>query len=500
MSYFSVGFVLTADDDTPLGGVVDLEIVSVDGAPVLYVGSGTTGAITGLQLTAPDGPEVVTVVEADDLSGTVGLSDLVVIEHRTGDRLLALGRYDDAPGFYDIGEAGALDLRTDFDGPEGTLARGFAGAVAEFNKSAVILGSQFNDAGFDVWKIVGNGDTRYVREMEDVRERPLGDVGEIHVGTLKGRDIVFAASAQDDGIMAFDVDSRGALSTLATLRSNKLDGWNNVSDLETVEIGDRAFLLVGAAGSDTISVIRVSQGGNFKLIDREEDTLFTRFGGLQDLEVIEAENGRVFVVAAGADDGVTLMELTERGKLVQLETIIDGFDTTLRNVSSLETRLEGETAHVYVGSTPENGVTELLVDLSLSGDVIEGGAVAETLRGSKQDDVIWGNGMSDVLIGRAGDDRLIDGRGRDVLNGGSGDDVFEFIPDGRTDWVENFNPNRDQIDLTSFDRVYDISSIELFPTIRGAAVKVGDDIIRLLNRDNEPFDVSRFDEDMFIFG
>ena len=190
--------------------------------------------------------------------------------------------------------------------------------------------------------------------------------------------------------------------------------------------------------------------------------------------------------------------MTYRGKLLFVDSIADDFDTTLKNVSSLDVHVDGETAYVYAGSSSEHGVTQLIVDLSRSGEDLRGGPVRETIIGTEFDDVIWGMGMSDVLDGGAGNDRLIDGRGRDHLTGGPGADIFEFIADGRSDFVYDFDPTEDRIDLTGFD-VNHYDDITVGPRIRGAAVLVGEDVIRLYNPDGGPYDMELFSKDNFIF-
>ncbi|MEO1918337.1 MAG: hypothetical protein ABGW81_01230, partial [Paracoccaceae bacterium] len=62
-------------------------------------------------------------------------------------------------------------------------------------------------------------------------------------------------------------------------------------------------------------------------------------------------------------------------------------------------------------------------------------------------DTIYGHGRSDELRGMGGDDRLVDGRGNDFICGGEGADVFEFIADGRKDYIMDFEIWMGLIDL-----------------------------------------------------
>ena len=55
------------------------------------------------------------------------------------------------------------------------------------------------------------------------------------------------------------------------------------------------------------------------------------------LSVLEAItlDGRVYVLAGGADDGLTLMELLPNGRLLHRDTFVDGLDTALTNPGGL---------------------------------------------------------------------------------------------------------------------------------------------------------------------
>ena len=112
-------------------------------------------------------------------------------------------------------------------------------------------------------------------------------------------------------------------------------------------------------------------------------------------------------------------------------------------------------------------------------DRLDGGAGRDTLVGSSGNDILLGAGDHDVLSGGAGvdtlfggvgPDRLSGGVGRDTLVGGSGGDVFVFASarEANGDFVRDFQPNADHIDLSAIDANATTAGNGAFAFIGGA--------------------------------
>jgi hypothetical protein len=80
-------------------------------------------------------------------------------------------------------------------------------------------------------------------------------------------------------------------------------------------------------------------------------------------------------------------------------------------------------------------------------DRLSAGAGNDLANGGAGNDRLWGRGGDDTLIGQGGADVLEDGEGRDHMSGGAGADVFRLVPDGARDWIDDFVPGVDRIDL-----------------------------------------------------
>ncbi|MBD1867253.1 hypothetical protein H6F95_08060 [Cyanobacteria bacterium FACHB-471] len=83
-----------------------------------------------------------------------------------------------------------------------------------------------------------------------------------------------------------------------------------------------------------------------------------------------------------------------------------------------------------------------------SNDVINGQRGNDTLEGLGGNDLLRGGEGNDVLVGGDGNDILIGGLGQDTLMGGGGRDTFVLKPGEGADIINQFETNRDLIDLS----------------------------------------------------
>ncbi|MBV9079042.1 MAG: Hint domain-containing protein [Methylobacteriaceae bacterium] len=112
-------------------------------------------------------------------------------------------------------------------------------------------------------------------------------------------------------------------------------------------------------------------------------------------------------------------------------------------------------------------------------DELTGGAGADELDGGQGDDVLKGGAGDDELSGGAGDDELSGGAGDDVLDGGTGDDVITTgsgndvvqVSEGFGNLtITDFDPTKDQLDLTALTGVGSLSDLTIVQN--GDAVEI----------------------------
>lgn len=474
-------------------GLSDLEIVTIGTRNYVIAAGEADGGFSSFEILA-DG----SLVAADDVlfdagSGTQNIRGLTSFESGGVTYVVPLGRYDDNMAIYAMDANGSFSISDSYTGA--TYSNLVTAQSVSVGGTSMFFSANMT-AGLDCFTISAGALTA-PEFMADTGATSLGDVNAMVSAMLHGRTFLFTTSAWDTGLTSFEVNNTGTLTERFNVTPGPI-GFNAPSALAAFQIGPRAFVVMASAETDALLVFRVSAGGKLKLVDQLYDKSETRFERPSSLEAFEVD-GRQFLLAAGSDDGLTLFEVNYRGRLKLITVVADEFDTTLDNISDIEVKIIGGEVYVFVSSASEHGFTQFRLDIT-TGDIINGGAVKDTLTGTSGDDTIYGRGRNDILDGGAGDDRLIDGRGRDILTGGSGADIFEFIADGKRDKITDFELHTDRLDFSDYANLYSFHDLEIRSRADGAAIIIGDEVLWIRSIDGQPIDPDSWVQGDFIFG
>ena len=278
-------------------------------------------------------------------------------------------------------------------------------------------------------------------------------LGEVDSG---GGHWLVAGMSGDNRVLSYAVGPSGVLTYVGTVGQETGLGITGPSAIASATVGADNYAIVASAGNSSLSVLHVGTDGKLVTTDQVVDDLTTRFGGADHLATVSS-GGHEFVLAAGADDGISLFTLLPGGHLFLLDTIADTAATTLNNVSALAATAQGGNLQVFATSGNEAGLTELSVDLTHIGSFLEGG----------------NGGM--VVTGTAKDDILIAHDGQDQLFGGAGADTFAFDPagassDGKLGTVMDFQVGIDKLDLSYLPMLHDASALTITETATGADI------------------------------
>ena len=302
---------------------------------------------------------------------------------------------------------------------------------------------------------------------------------------------VHAISGPDDSITRYSLASDGTLTPGQVAGALDGLGWDLPSAIRVAEAGGTAYLVVAAAGSSSLTTLTFD-GSVYRVVDHIIDDRLTRFDGVLALDTASV-NGRTFVAAGGADDGVTLFELLPGGRLVHLQTFEDTVGRALGNVTAVALFRAGTQLQLAV-TGQDGGVTVFSRPTGSLAAPIFGGAGNDTLTGGAGDDLILGGAGDDDLRGGGGEDVIFDGDGADRMWGGAGADLFVFADDGRPDRVEDFQPGIDRLDLSAFPLLYAVSSLTITPVAGGARLVYGDEVIEVRSANGDMLDADDFTE------
>jgi Ca2+-binding RTX toxin-like protein len=463
---------LTSTDDLSWSRLTDLAIIELDGAATLVGITRFDGILQSWDIGGPllSGGAVL-MLDGGDVAG--GSGSIAAVQAEAGPMLLIGGGADGA--FQLVGLAGGrwsvigkLPILPGFR-PELTITLADA---------QVTYGGLAGDDGIAALRFDADG-----LFQSQVQTTPTD--GRVTAMTTAG-GFLYSTGATDR-LTAWHVTGAGTLSQVGELTPE--DGlWiADPTALQTVVVDGVTYLVIAAAGSSSLSVVEVGVQGGMIIRDHVLDTLHTRFGGVTAIDIVN-EGGRSYVIAGGADDGISVFMLLPGGQLVALAHIEDTTGIGLDNISALAARGRLGGLDIFAASGSEAGVTHLRFDTGPEGVTQTAAPQGSALTGTTGADVLIGGAGADAMNGGAGDDILRDGGGEDALTGGAGADIFILTADGGKDTITDFTLGEDWLDLSLWPMLRDISQLTMTITQTGFAIRYGAEELVIHSADPAPID------------
>lgn len=322
---------------------------------------------------------------------------------------------------------------------------------------------------------------------------PGGAAASITALATGGQSMLATATAS--GLFVHDIATDGALTLRADLPQIGGLGLAEISELALVTTADGTHYVIAAgSGSSSVAVLRLA-GATLEVADHILDTRTTRFATTTVLEVIEID-GRVYVVVAGADHGLSMFTMLPNGRLIHLATLEDSLETSLDSGGAIALSGDGGRLMVFVSGGDGEGITRLEFDIGSSGVQRTGGA--GTLTGTEGSDVLIAGFGTTELVGGDGHDVLVSDGHAIRMAGGNGTDVFVLSAVAGTIRIADFNPMQDRIDLTMFPMLRSLTQVAIRPTATGAVLTIGSTIIEITTATGASLPVASFRDHLLL--
>jgi Ca2+-binding RTX toxin-like protein len=475
MGNYQIAFsgVLGAGVQPYVSGITDLAIHWGQDGPILL---STTRAGGGLAtFNATTGTLLQTVALSPDLAQLTA-PELFEVQGSAQTHLAILGLRDPALQTVTVLPSGSLvtSSRLEAPGQDLGLLTGLVTAPAGSNI-------------FHYGSIRGTGLLRLEQTGETTFAAPhlaLSGFGARHVVsdilsvTLGGQTYIVTSFATADALSVFRVNASGALQRTSDYGAAQGLGIDAPTALTAANIGQTQYIIAASTLSGSLSVFELGAGGILIPVDHVIDDLNTRFQRVTALESITVGD-RVFVIAGGGDDGVSLFLLLPGGRLVHLDSFADTTTSTLANVAALTGVHIGQNLRIFVASEREHGITQLSVNTANKGETLIANDGGSILTGGGLDDILMGKDGNDTLFGGAGHDILYDGHGSDRMTGGPGADLFVLAADGQPDVITDFQPGLDRLDLSAWVGLTDPSQLAIITRNWGAEIRFRNEVLEL---------------------
>ena len=459
--------------------ITDLDIIDPGGGagPTLYVTTGYNGSVSAWDLTASGAVQINNSRHTrTDVPGTTAC--LGFVNTAQGPALLTGGGSKGALVLRDLDNSGGLGTQQNLGILPSLAGDLIATVTVTLNGGAqVVYGGLAGASGVGQLNFSATGSLTGSAVTPDSAATAAGRVVALTDVKIGNQQYLFTASSQDVGITSWTVTSTGALVAGATLNTGTGGLWiGTPTAMDATVVGGQAYLVLAAAGSNTLSLIAVAPDGSMRVTDHVMDDLNSRFAGATALAVVE-HGGQSYVIAGGGDDGVSIYQILPGGQFLALAHLADTAAMGLSDVSAIVARSTSTGIEIFVGSSSETGITQLRYDPGPAGQTMTATAAGSTLTGGTNSDVMVGAAGNDRLSGGNGNDILLDGAGSDTLTGGSGADTFVLTADGLTDTISDFTLGTDKLDLSCWTMLRGLSQLMMMATPTGMTITFGAEVL-----------------------
>ena len=440
----------------------------------------------------------------------VATPDIALLDRPGGGETLVVTGLVGGPGPRSLGSRGEIGAA---DASLGAGAGAGAGAIAALGGAGGLPGdiagiarvttgagidclitTRAGDTQVSVWRMAADGPP----VLAATSGRPSGIEGAqadaLIAVQINGAVVIVSSSLRGNYVSTQRLADNGTLMPGEFLGSQSGTGFNQPRDLVHAEVGGRHFLVVSSAQSSSLTVVSLSADGRMLPVDHVIDELGTRFQSVTAMEAVTID-GRSFIVAGGADDGLSLLTLTADGRLLHLATIADTAQLALADVSSISASVVDGRIVVVAASATEHAFSQFIVDPGAVGLTTRAGN--GTYTGTAGGDLIQGSDGTTTIRGGGGDDILISGTRSVALWGGAGADLFVASDPGGRIAIRDFDPSEDRLDLSLLGMIRSTAQLVFRPQSYGIKIFYNDTVIDIYSADGRTLLPWQFTNDMF---
>lgn len=472
-------------------GLSDLEVATLGSETFLYAVSSSGGLLSSFALGGAAGQAwLMSSVALPPQS--VGLShiDAVPFAGNGGLELLMVGALSDPMVGMSISAAGSFGgavahVTPDSDASQFTklsLSADDATGIAALQSGALM-------------QVQISCGTLTSQEVLSAQDGSGAQVSALHTVAHNGLNYTFVARDSTNVIEVLR-QRDGTFELESTVTTGEGVWINGPTAMATGVLNGQLHVVVASTISNSLTVFELDEAAAaLKPADHVLDTLSTRFAQPSHLESFTSGD-RVFLIAAGHDAGLSILELLPGGRLQPVSTLVGSVGNPLDGIVSVEVQEANEGARIFVATETAPFLTEYGFSFTNLGSTITV-ATNGTFIGTSADDTLVGSDVDDTLSGGAGADVLIDGDGRDTMWGGSGTDTFILTRDGTTDRIMDFEVGVDKLDFSWLSDIFSPANIGITFQNYGADLTFGGERLELHVTDGAQLTLAALHENTF---
>ena len=384
------------------------------------------------------------------------------------------------------GKNGAVTVDT------GGLSGVVAMEVLDFASGDIAVVARRGVAGLHLFRMDDFGGMTQLGQIADGPKAFLAGVSDIASVAMGADRLLLVTSALENGISSYRISASGAVEWIDSLGAQSGLAVNGPAALQVIALAGQNYAVLAATGTSSLTVVRINPMGVMFVTDQVIDDRDTRFSDVAALDMFVAK-GRAFVVAAGTDAGISVLELLPGGQLKPYASFALETGAGMAAVTAIETRVTADEVAVFLVDARGDRISQFALSLTTLGPRVDGPT------GGALDDRIIGGAGADTLSGGGGADWLHDGGGVDLLTGGAGADVFVMVRDGLADQISDFEFGLDRIDLSDWGLLYSRDALTITGTATGAEIRFGSERVIVTAAHGASLSPALFSDADFLF-
>jgi len=457
----------------------DLDIVQTAGGLALYGTNGSSGGVVSYEISAATGGlSFADSLLLPPLTSVDGPAHLELMSFGGQDFVVNLGRHADGLEAIQVNPDADLDTRLDLAGTDAAAISTLVFHSADTRD--MVYAGYWGRSDLGIYQVTSGGALSYIGQISSPFQEHGADLVDFRITDVGGQDVLVFASRYQDQVTSYTINSNGGLAVADVLRMSDGLPVDTPSAMEIAQIGASRFAILASAGTSSLTVMEITATGQLEPRDHINASTYTRIENLTALDTVHIAD-RAFVVAGGANDGVSLFEVMPDGRqyhwdgsgtnrmvgghgadtfilspgatqdhIVDFELGTDRIDMSalgrIYDLSALTWSERSAGAVITFGDRTliinTSDATPLAASSFTYADVfnlshtdlsyMEGGTdpggdftEAGNIEGSAGADTLQGSASEDTIRGNIGDDMLYGNDGDDILNGGSGADMLD---------------------------------------------------------------------------
>ena len=359
----SPGLNLTAADSITDGGSRELD--GAQGITTFTSGGSTYAAVASL---IDAGVQILDVTDPSNVTAAGSITDTLALlldgawgiaTFESGDSTYAAvaSNADDGVQILDVTDPSAITA-TDSITDGGTLELDGASGIAIFESggSTYAAVASVVDDGVQILDITDPSNVTAAGSITDGGALELEGAQGITTFTSGGSTYAAVAAYDDDGVQILDITDPSAVTAAGSIANTgalKLDG---PYDIAVFESGGSAYAAVTSNTDAGVQILNITDPSAITAADDITDTLALSLAGAEGIAIFAAGSSTYAAVAAYADNGVQILNITDPYDVTAAGDITDGGSLELAGASSIATFESGGSTYAAVTAYTDDGV------------------------------------------------------------------------------------------------------------------------------------------------